>query len=222
MKFDIDYMVNVIPKLLDYVYLTIGLTVLSYGLGCAIGLAAALAAKRRSTVIRRLAWIYTSFFRGTPLLVQLFIIYFGLPQLIPALNALNAFWAAVIGISLNSGAYLAETFRASILSVDRGQWDAYQSVGMTGWQGLRRIVLPQAARIAIPSMGNIWISVLKETSLAFTLGLREVLGEAKILAGSSFRFFECYVAVALIYWAITLLFGALQHRIEQAMNVPYR
>lgn len=222
MSFDLGYMLTVLPKLLNYVYLTLGLTILSYALGCLFGLAAAIATTYRTKVLDRLARLYISFFRGTPLLVQLFIIYFGLPQLFPAFGSLTAYWAAVIGISLNSGAYLSETFRAAILSVDRGQWDALHSIGMNGWQGWRRIVLPQAARIAVPSMGNVWISVLKETSLAFTLGLGEVLGQAKILAGSSFRFFECYLAVALIYWAITILFGTLQHRVEKAMNVPYR
>ena len=163
-----------------------------------------------------------SFFRGTPLLVQLFLIYYGLPQVFPGLKAMTAFWASVTGLSLHFGAYMAESIRGSILSVDRSQMEASLSVGMTRMQAMRRIVLPQAARAAMPPLMNNFIDLLKSTSLAFTLGVAEIMGRAQLEASSSFNFFESFLMVALFYWAIVLGITRLQVQVEQTLNEAYR
>lgn len=128
------------------------------------------------------------FFRAIPSLVQLFLIYYGLPQIFPALSGMTAIAAAILGLSLKQAAYLAEIFRAALASVDKGQMEACLSVGMTRVQSFRRVILPQAVRNATPATGNIFIGLIKETSLAFTLGVVELFAQGRILAASSCAF----------------------------------
>lgn len=220
MNFDIGYMLGIIPQILTYLPITLSISlsaiVLSTLLGA--GLAVLLRGRRPLPLI---AHLYLSFFRGTPVLVQLLIIYFGLPQLFPALNSLGAIYAVIIGLSLNSAAYLAEVFRAAIDSVDRGQWEASLASGLSHVQAARRIVLPQACRNAIPAAGNIWIGLIKNSSLAFTLGVSELLAGGKLIATESLKFFEAYFAVGLVYWALTMALSALQRQLERYINKPY-
>lgn len=147
-------------------------------------------------VLDPLSQLYISFFRGTPLLVQLFLLYYGLPQVFPLLVGLDAFSAAVIGLTLHFAAYMAESIRAAIIGIDRSQMEASLSVGMTTSQAMRRIILPQATRVALPSLMNYFIDMIKSTSLAFTLGVAEIMAKAQMEASSSFRFFEAFLAVA--------------------------
>ncbi|WP_460267461.1 amino acid ABC transporter permease, partial [Clostridium tertium] len=138
----------------------------------------------------QLSKLYISFFRGVPTLVQLFLIYYGLPQLFPEMSKMTALTAAIIGLSLKNAAYLAEIFRAALNSVDDGQLEACLSVGMTKLQAYRRIILPQAIRNAIPATGNTFIGLLKETSLAFTLGVMEMFAQGKMYASGNLKYFE--------------------------------
>ncbi|KQN55506.1 MULTISPECIES: amino acid ABC transporter permease [unclassified Erwinia] len=220
MNFDVNYMLALIPQLLTYLPVTLYIALFSIVLATllGIGLAVLLRGARPLAVF---AQVYISFFRGTPVLVQLLIIYFGLPQLFPAMNSLNATWAVIIGLSLNSAAYLAEVFRAAIDSVDKGQWEASLASGLSGFQASRRIVLPQAGRNALPAAGNIWIGLIKNSSLAFTLGVSELLAGGKLIATESLKYFEAYFAVGLIYWALTIVLSALQRRLERAVGKPY-
>ncbi|HVG48275.1 MAG TPA: amino acid ABC transporter permease, partial [Rubellimicrobium sp.] len=172
----------------------------------------------RVPVLDRLVQGFVSFFRGTPLLVQLFLFYYGLPQIMPAFSAINGIQAAVAGLTLHFSAYMAESIRAAILGVDRSQWEATQAVGMTQLQAMRRIILPQAARVAAPTLRNYFIDMIKSTSRAFTLGVTEMMGAAQKEAASSFRYFEAFLLVAIFYWVVVESLSIVQRRLETRMN----
>ncbi len=220
-SFDFDYALGLVPIILKYLDVTLWMASSSLIIALAIAVMLALVLTFRPKGLTALCELFISFFRGTPLLVQLFLLYYGLPQLFPALKGMTAFQAAVIGLSLHFSAYMAEIIRAAILSVDKSQLEAALSTGMTPLQGMRRIVLPQAARIAIPGLMNTFIDLLKSTSLAFTLGVAEIMAKAQMEAASSFRFFESYLMLALVYWLLVLLFTAVQKMAEQRMNEAY-
>lgn len=221
MNFEVQYFLEVFPSLIKYIPLTIGLAVLSMILAIMMGLIIALITNKRIPVIYQLLNIILSFFRGTPMLVLLFLIYYGLPQLFPSFSVINSITAAIIGLSVKNAAYLSEIFRAALKSVDEGQLEACLSVGMTRIQSLFRIILPQAIRNAIPATGNIFIGVIKETSLAFTLGVVELFAQGKMMASASLRYFETYLAVAIIYWVLTIIYSNLQELMERKMSKPY-
>jgi len=221
MGFDFNYMLNLMPILLKYLGTTMEMA--TWGLIFALTLAVILANIRvfRVPILDQLSQVYISFFRGTPLLVQLFLLYYGLPQVFPLLVGLNAFSAAVIGLTLHFAAYMAESIRAAIIGVDRSQMEASMSVGMTTTQAMRRIILPQATRIALPSLMNYFIDMIKSTSLAFTLGVAEIMAKAQMEASSSFRFFEAFLAVAIIYWAVVVVLTRIQTWAEIQLNKAY-
>ncbi len=220
-NFQPEFMLEFFPRILKYVHITLGITIISMIVGLAIGTIIALIRIYKFKGFESIAKVYVSFFRGTPLLVQLFLLYFGLPQVIPKLASMNAYTAAFIGLSLNSGAYMSEIIRGAISAIDKGQMEACFSVGMTSWQGMKRVILPQAVRVAIPALGNTFIGLLKESSLAFTLGVSEMLAQAKMAAAATYRVFESYLTVAIIYWMITICFSYLQGKIEEKMNKAY-
>ena len=165
--------------------------------------------------------VFISFFRGTPLLVQLFLFYFGLPQVLSFLSDINGVTAAIMGLTLHFAAYMAESIRAAIMGVDRSQWEAAQSIGMTQGQMMWRIILPQAARIAAPTLVNYFIDMIKGTSLAFTLGVTEMMGAAQKEAAGSFLYFEAYLVVAMIYWVIVEALSQVQKRLETYLNKAF-
>ncbi|NUY57556.1 ABC transporter permease [Salinivibrio sp. MA351] len=222
MAFDFDYMVSLFPLLLSYLGITMEMAFLGLLFSLALAVAIALIRVFRVPGLNGLAQIFISFFRGTPLLVQLFLLYYGLPQVIPSLVGMDAFTAAVIGISLHFSAYMAESIRAAILGVDRSQMEASLAIGMTTRQAMQRIILPQAVRIALPSLMNYFIDMIKATSLAFTLGVTEIMAQAQMEASSSFKFFEAYLAVALIYWAIVVALTRVQYWAEAHLNKAYQ
>lgn len=212
---------DLFPLLLKYLDVTITMAVISMLIALVLSLVIALIRTYKIRVLYSLSSVYVSFFRGTPLLVQLFLLYYGVPQIFPIFKSMNAYTAAVIGLSLNASAYMAEIIRGSILSVDKGQMEAALSVGMTSLQGMKNIVLPQAARTAIPSLANSFIDLLKGSSLAFTLGVAEIMAKAQMEAAGSYKFFETYLAVAIIYWGIVIVFSYLQKKLENKMNQAY-
>lgn len=224
MGIDLDpgYMLEVLPALLRYLPVTLFLAVVSMAFAVVIALVLAIIRFNRVPVLDQLAQAYISLFRGIPTLVQLFIIYYGLPQVFPAISTMTAMTAAVIGFSLKEASYLAEIFRAALESVDKGQYEAGLATGMTTAQVYRRFILPQAAFNALPATGNIFVSLLKETSVAFTLGLTEIFAEARIIASSSFRFFETYLVVGLVYWALVVVYTWFQNQFEKRLGRAYR
>ncbi|WP_261857609.1 amino acid ABC transporter permease [Photobacterium sanguinicancri] len=222
MGFDFDYMLSLIPILMGYLGVT--LTMALWGLLFSLIIAVVIALIRiyRIPVLNQLAQLYISFFRGTPLLVQLFLLYYGLPQVFPIFIGLDAFSAAVIGLSLHFAAYKAESIRAAINGIDRSQMEASLSIGMTELQAMRRVILPQATRIALPSLMNYFIDMIKSTSLAFTLGVAEIMARAQMEASSSFKFFEAFLAVALIYWLMVVVLTRVQYWAETKLNKAYQ
>lgn len=212
---DLDYMAGLVPVILRFVPLTFGMAV-----GSMIGalvLAAVLAVIRvlRIPVAHQAAGVFISFFRGTPLLVQLFLFYYGLPQAIPAFVAIDGVTAAMLGLTLHFAAYMAESLRGAILGVARDQWEAARAVGMTEGQTMRRIILPQAARVFAPTMVNYFVDILKSTSLAFTLGVTEMMGAAQKEAAGSFRYLESFLVVAIIYWIMVEALSRVQAWLER-------
>ncbi|WP_192456446.1 amino acid ABC transporter permease [Musicola keenii] len=218
MNIDFSYLLKVFPQVLMYLPTTALLAIVSMAIAIVLGLALALIRESRVLVVAKLVELYISLFRGIPSLVQLFIIYFGLPQLFPALNGLSAMTAAIIGFSLKNSAYMAEIFRAALASVDFGQTEAGLSVGMSRVQIYRRIVLPQAMLNALPATGNTFISLIKDTSVAFALGVSELFAEGKMIAAESLRFFETFLVVGLIYWLVIIAYSWFQTRLEKKLS----
>ena len=222
MGFDFNYMLELLPILLKYLGTTMEMA--TWGLVFSLILAVILANIRvfKLPVLDQLSQLYISFFRGTPLLVQLFLLYYGLPQIFPFMVGIDAFTsAAVIGLTLHFAAYMAESIRAAIIGIDRSQMEASLSVGMTTPQAMRRVILPQATRVALPSLMNYFIDMIKSTSLAFTLGVAEIMAKAQMEASSSFRFFEAFLAVALIYWGVVVILTRVQIWAEAKLNKAY-
>ncbi|MEC1611748.1 amino acid ABC transporter permease [Bacillus mojavensis] len=219
---DWEFMISAFPTLIHALPITLFMAVAAMIFAIIGGLILALITKNKIPVLHQLSKLYISFFRGVPTLVQLFLIYYGLPQLFPEMSKMTALTAAIIGLSLKNAAYLAEIFRAALNSVDEGQLEACLSVGMTKLQAYRRIILPQAVRNAIPATGNTFIGLLKETSLAFTLGVMEMFAQGKMYASGNLKYFETYLAVAIVYWVLTIIYSILQDLFERAMSKPYR
>lgn len=206
---------NSAPFLLKGAYYTVFLSLGGMFFGLLLGFGLALMRLSPLMLLRGIARVYVSFFRGTPLLVQLFMIYYGLPELGIELDPLTA---ALIGFSLNMGAYACEILRSAIASVDRGQWEAGASIGMTRAQIMRRAILPQAARTALPPLGNSFISLVKDTALAATIQVPELFRQAQLITARTFEIFTMYLAAALIYWVLATLLSHLQNRLEARVN----
>lgn len=190
---------------------TIILSVGGMAFGLMIGLGIALLSLSPSRLLKFPARVYVSFFRGTPLLVQLFVIYYGLPQFGLRLDPITS---ALIGFSLNLGAYTGEILRAAIASIDHGQWEAASSIGMSQAQTMRRIILPQSFRVALPPLGNSFISLVKDTSLAATIQVPELFRQAQLITARTYDVFTMYLSAALVYWILSSLLSAVQHRLE--------
>jgi cystine transport system permease protein len=194
---------------------TIPLTVVSFAVGLALAVLIALMRLSRVRVVSAIARVYISVVRGTPLLVQLFVIFYGLPSLGLVIDP----WpSAVIAFSINVGGYAAEVVRAAILSVPKGQWEAAYMIGMSHRQALRRIILPQAARVSVPPLSNTFISLVKDTSLASLILVTELFREAQKAAAFSQEFMLLYLEAALVYWVICLALSAAQSRLERRLD----
>jgi L-cystine transport system substrate-binding protein len=194
---------------------TIPLTIISFAIGLVIALAVALARLSPNVVLTNVARFYISVIRGTPLLVQLFIVFFALPEFGVRIDP---FPAAVIAFSLNVGGYAAEIIRSAIQSIPRGQWEAAETIGLNYVGALRRIILPQATRVAVPPLSNTLISLVKDTSLASTILVTELLRQAQIIAAPTFEFFALYGTAAVYYWLICLVLSFGQARFERRLE----
>jgi His/Glu/Gln/Arg/opine family amino acid ABC transporter permease subunit len=194
---------------------TIPLTVISFVIGLVIALAVALARLSSNVILTNVARFYISVIRGTPLLVQLFIVFYALPELGVKIDP---FPAAIIAFSLNVGGYAAEIIRSAIQSIPKGQWEAAETIGLNYVGALRRIILPQATRVAVPPLSNTLISLVKDTSLASTILVTELLRQAQIIAAPTFEFFALYGTAAVYYWVICLVLSFGQSRIERRLE----
>ncbi|GAA1047947.1 amino acid ABC transporter permease [Arthrobacter russicus] len=203
------------PLLLGAVTATIPLAIASFAIGLVLALAVALLRLSRNALLAGIGRFYVSVIRGTPLLVQLFVIFYGLPSLGVRLEP----WpSAIIALSLNVGGYAAEVIRAAILSVAKGQWEAGHMIGMSRGQTLFRIILPQAARVSLPPLSNTFISLVKDTSLASLILVTELFKESQKIAAVSGDFMVLYLEAALIYWVICLVLSTIQSQLEKRLD----
>ncbi len=208
---------DIAPRLLQGTATTFQLTGLAIGLGLVGGVLLALGRVYGNKPIYWVSTAYVQFVRGTPVLVQLFLIYFGLPVFEVRLDSLTA---AIIGLGLNSAAYQAEYFRGAIQSISRGQMLAARALGMTNLQAIRYVILPQALRIVIPPWSNELIYTLKYSSVAFIIGAPELMATGQIIASRNFRYFEVFLIVAVIYLLCVLVISKLLDVAEQKLKIP--
>ncbi|SDX93431.1 amino acid ABC transporter permease [Salimicrobium album] len=207
-----------LPLMRGVLTYTIPLSLLSFFIGLVLAIVTALSRLSGIALLSGTARVYVSIIRGTPLLVQLFIVYFGLGNLGVEFLKFEPFTGALIAFSLNTGAYASETIRASILSVNKGQWEAASSIGMSYMQSLRRVILPQAARVSIPPLSNSFIGLVKETSLASTILVSEMFRKAQEIVATTYTPLLLYIEAAAIYWAICFVLSLIQGGIENKMN----
>ncbi|MFC2749840.1 MAG: amino acid ABC transporter permease [Campylobacter sp.] len=203
------------PMALAMIKVTLPLTAISFSLGLLIAVLTAIVRIANIKILKQLSEFYIWIFRGTPLLVQLFIVYFGLPIVGVTLDVWSA---AIITFSLNIGAYASEAVRAAVLSVPKGQWEAATALGMSYTQILRRIIAPQAARISLPPLSNIFISTLKDTSLAASITMVDMFMVAQRIAARTFDPLTLYVLAALFYLIVCTFLTFLQARLEKRFS----
>ena len=206
-----------LPKLLDGLGITFLLTFVAIIAGFLLGILLALGRVYGKRAVNGICVGYIEVIRGTPLLVQLFIIYFGLPSVGILFSPLQA---ALLGLSINSAAYQAEYLRGSIQAVEGGQMVAARSLGMTKWQGIRNVVLPQALRIAIPAWSNEFIYLLQYSSIAYIIQVSELTMEGKIIAAHTFRYLEVFAIIAIIYIVLTIISSEIFDRVERRVSIP--
>lgn len=217
MDFNYQLMIDAMPLLLAGAVVTIQITAISVGLGIVIGLFVGVA--RISTIkpIRYLSNVYVDFLRGTPLLVQIFLIYFALPIITG--QRVDPFLAAITACGINSGAYIAEIFRAGIQSIDKGQMEAGRSLGLTWCQTMRFIIVPQAFKRVIPPLGNEFIALLKDSSLVSVIGFEELTRRGQLIIARTYGSLEIWSCVAIIYLIMTLSISRLIAYLERRYNV---
>ena len=200
------------PILKAGIYFTIPLTLITFVLGLILAFFVALARLSSIKPLVAIARFYVWIFRGTPLLVQIFILFFGLPSVG---ITLNPFPAAVIAFTLNKGAYSSEIIRAAILSIPKGQWEAASSIGMTRSQAMRRIIVPQSVRVSLPPLGNSFISLVKDTSLAATITVTEMFQKGQQIAAATYEPLWLYIEVAVIYLIFSTVLSYFQNNLEE-------
>ena len=213
-----ELLAGALPLMLKGAGWTLVLAVASVVFGALVGALVALVRLAKIPLLASLAALYVSGFRGTPLLVQLFVIYFGLPSIGIQFDPITA---GILGLSLNVGAYLSETLRGAINGVAHGQWDAARSLGLTQMQVMRHVVGPQALRLAVPSLSNSLISLIKDTSLVSVIAVSELMLVTKEVIATTFQPFPLYLAAAAIYWALSASFESLQKKLERRLNRSY-
>lgn len=213
----VDLIMHASPFLLQGVLLTIQFAVASMVLGLMLGISVAIMGISSNPFLNRTARGYVSLMRGTPLLVQIFLIYYGLPGIGISLNPTTA---GILALTANAGAYLAESMRGAILGINRGQWSAAHSLGLSYLETLRFIICPQALRLAVPSLGNTLISLIKDTSLVSVITVTELLRSAQEVIATTFQPLPLYITVALIYWVLSTALSWGQRHIETRLTQP--
>lgn len=213
-----DLVSRAFPLLWQGLMMTLFLGVVSFALACVLGFLVTVARLFGGAVLRAIAVAYISVIRGTPILVQILLVYFGLPQIGIRLEAVPS---AILALTLHAGAYLAEDFRAGFLAVQKGQWEAGYTLGMTFRQALRRIIVPQGLRIVLPPVGSRFISLMKDTSLASVVTVVELTRVAESVGSATFRYMEMFVIIAFIYWGINSLLSLGQACLERRMERAY-
>ena len=228
--FDISVVYKDFFAILHYLPVTLELSGIAVVIGLVLGFLIAIVRIKKIPVLKQLSSFYISIIRGTPTIVQLYVSYFGIPIFVRYLNywngtdikvaAIPPLIYASVALSLNQAALDSVTIQAALEAVNKGEIEAASAIGMTGWQRMRRIIIPEAVELAIPSLGNTLIGLVKGTSLAFTCGIVEMTAEGKIVAGADFRYFEAYIALAIIYWLVTIVIERIIAFIINLVKVP--
>jgi L-cystine transport system permease protein len=221
--FDLMLIIEFIPTLIQYLGITLQILAASIILGLVLGIAAAIPRLFKIPLLNQLVILYVSFIRGTPILIQLFLVFYGLPAILLLLFSIDitrmeAIYFVIITYAISNGAGFSEIFRAAIRAVDYGQTEAAFSVGMTSRQNFFRIVLPQAVRIAFPNMANSVIGSLKDTSLAFTIGVMDMMGRGDTLIAATAHALEVYLSLSIIYYIIVVMFEKIFSKLEKYFN----
>ncbi|MDP4083719.1 MAG: amino acid ABC transporter permease [Bacillota bacterium] len=213
--FNVKLAIESFPFVVQGIGYTFLISIVSMGFGLVIGFFLCLARQSSHKALRWPARLYISFMRGIPMLALLFILYFGLPVVGIELSSITS---AIIGFSINSAAYIAEIHRASMKSVSKGQWDAGHALGLSYWQVMFGVIIPQATRIAIPPLLNIFLDLVKASSLAAVITVPELLYNAQIVAGRTYDSITLYLLVALIYWGICIIISIITEQIEKRFS----
>lgn len=216
MNFNMDLVIQSFPLLLLGAGITVQITAISVGLGLIIGMFVGIARISHVKPLNFLAAVYTDFLRGTPLLVQIFLIYFALPLILD--QRVDPFFAAITACGINSGAYIAEIFRAGIQAIDDGQMEAGRSLGMTWVQTMRYIIIPQAFKNIIPPLGNEFIALLKDSSLVSVIGFEELTRRGQLIIARTYGSLEIWLSVAVIYLVMTLAISRLVAYMEKRLK----
>jgi polar amino acid transport system permease protein len=216
MDVNFELMQSAFPLLIAGACITVEITALTVFFGMIIGICVSLIRMSDFKILRWMGNVYVDFIRGTPLLIQIFLVYFALPSIIG--HRVDAYFAAISACSINSGAYMAEVFRGGIQSIDIGQMEAGRSLGMTWWQTMRYVILPQAFKRIIPPLGNEFIAMLKDSSLVSVIGFEELTRRGQLIIARTYASFEIWMAVAIIYLILTFtvarLTGLLERKFE--------
>ena len=226
--FDVKAIWEYMPQILSGLPVTLELTIISIFFGIVLGFLMALARINKIPVISQICSVYLSFVRGVPLMVLLYLSYYGIPVVMKAINGsssatrLPAFAFALLAFVVQETAYESEIIRAALLSVDKKEVEAAKSLGMNGFQIMTRLEIPQALVVAFPSLGNAITSLIKGTSLAFMISVVDIMGKAKIIGGRTLRYFEAYICTAIIYWICCILLSILFKFIEKKINYKER
>ena len=222
MNIDLLYALKKLPLILSYIHVTLWISVCSMAATLVFSLLITIIRYYKIRVLTPIANAYIDLFRGTPLLTQMFFIYYGLAQIIPLFREMQPITAAILVLALNASAYTTENMRSALESVPRGQTEAGLAVGMTDLQVMWHIILPQATKVAVPVLANDFIALLKNSSMAFTLGVREIMGEASLVGNAGFRFFEAYLDAFVIYFCLSKVIGLGQKYLEKRFSIQGR
>ena len=209
MRFNFEFFISCFPELIKKMPFTLYLGILSFLASFILACVITILRNAKFKLIRSIVKLYISFFRSTPYITQLFIFYYGLPQLIPALRTMSSNLAFIISVALNSSAFITEIIRGGLLSVDKGQKEASLSIGMNKYQTLREVILPQALVSSLPALGNTFVGTVKNTAIAFTIGVVEILSQSKVLAAKGFN---------LVYWVLIAVLDLILQKIELKVN----
>lgn len=219
--FDLHYFFNALIKTACMLGMTLKITFISAVFALLIGMIVSVARFYRLRGIEGVLRVYLSIFRSTPLMPQLFLFYFGFATVSRTVRAMDALTAACLILSLHQGAYVAETLRGALLSVDEGQQEAALTLGFGKLAMMRHIVFPQAFRVALPALFNDFVNLLKMSSVVFVVGVTDMMGQAKIMAGNSGRNFEVYLAAMVVYWCVVNVMNRFQKFLEGRCAQPY-
>lgn len=219
--FSVEYFTNAFFPIIECMQVTLLITFASFVFAFILAIFLAVITMSKSKVVQGVLKVWLSLFRGTPLLAQLFLFCYGIFPYIPGICNMSLTAQAIMCLALSFSAYMAETIRGAILSVDKGQMEACITTGMTTIQGYRHIVLPQAFRLAIPSLMNNFIECFKGSSLCSMVGVVDMMLRAKMLANKTYRFIEVYLCVLILYWILNMIFVAIQRIIERKAGSKY-